>query len=398
MVEHAAELCKSCGREIDLEAQTKACDCGYDESLEKEDIVYKAHNAITARLDVVPGIGGLEFKATTGEIWGLDVDDVQSFILQAEKKFKLKRKSHGFITKNELPNSTASVLKKYIKSGIDFKTFVTAFMNNIKTEAALNRRKPSGGSVVFIHYHTDNEVESVGKLFVIMIDNNSVFNFDENLVPKKLPSIDMDALRQAVFVDLTLFDASYPDYASDPYLQFITGKSNSNFFKKAIGCQEDLNNNRSVEESEQAVKDFIVHMKLTPIEKIKVLNSVKQLMHEKLKNKTNNKVTISDIENSIDKVLADDSNAKGKFAKFTLLGNYKIDKYFEPSINSEKKFGKIDLSDEEKDYSCSISVSAIGIGNDSEAKAIYKKDGGLLIIKLSEKDIGKMDVIFSENK
>ncbi|MGP2865424.1 nucleoid-associated protein [Serratia nevei] len=385
--------CVGCGRENDL--ADGACECGYDESLEQEEIVYKPHNAITARLDIVPGVAGNEFKATTGEIWGLDAEDVKSFILQAERKFKLKRKNHGVITKNELPNSTASLLKKYINGKSDFKSFVSLFMQNVKIQAGLNARKPAGGSIVIIHYHTDNEVESVGRLFVIMVDNNSVFNFDENLVPKKLPSIDMDALRQAVLVDLTLFDVSYPSNDSEPYLQFITGKSNSNFFKKAIGCEEDLNNNRSVEQAEKAVKEFGVHMNLAPIDKVRVLDAVKQLMHEKAKSKTNNKVTLDDIASSIDKALSDDSNAKGKFAQFALLGEYKIDEFFEPSRNSEKKFGKVSLSDDDKDYTCSISVKAIGIDNDPKAKALYKKDEGILVIKLSDHDIEKMNDIFS---
>ncbi|MBB6116100.1 nucleoid-associated protein [Rahnella inusitata] len=389
------DVCKSCGREIDFDTTIASCVCGYDVSLEQESIVYSPHNAITARLDVVSGEHGTTFKATTGEVWGLDVEDVRSFILQAERKFKLKRKSHGFITKNDLANSTATALKSYINARIDFKNFVEYFMHNIKNQAALNGKKPAGGSIVFIHYHTEDETESMGRLFVIMVDNNSVFNFDENLVPKKLPSIDMDALRQAVLVDLTLFDVSYPNNMNETYLQFISGKSNSNFFKKAIGCEEDLDNNRSVEEAEKAVKEFSVHMKLTPIEKVKILDAVKQLMHEKAKSKTNNKVSLADISKTIDKALSEDSHALNKFTQFALLGEYKIDEFFEPSINSEKKFGKVILSDVDKDYACSISVKAIGTDNDSEAKAIYKKEQGVLIIKLSDIDIEKMNDIFS---
>lgn len=388
--------CVGCGREND--SADGVCVCGYDESLEQEDIVYKPHNAITATLDLVPGAVGTEFKATTGEIWGLDAEDVKSFILQAERKFRLKRKNHGFITKNDLPNSTASALRRYINGTIDFKSFVNAFMQNIKTEAAINKRRPAGGSIIFIHYHTDNEVEGLGRLFIIMVDNSSVFKFNEQLVPEVLPSIDMDALRQAVLTDLTLFDSIYSENNGEPYLQFIAGKSSSNFFKKAIGCEEDLDNNRSVEEADRAVKDFIVHMKLKTVDKMKVLDAVKQLMHEKLKSKTNNKISTLDIEVTIDRVLDEQSPAKGKFAKFAAIGEYKINEYFEPSINSEKKFGKVALADEENDYTCSISVNAISTDDTTKAKAIYKKGDGLLVIKLSDPDIVKMDQIFQDDK
>lgn len=383
--------CPSCGRE--REPADGVCECGYEEALEQESIVYKPHNAITARLDAVQGSS--EFKATTGEIWGLDADDVQAFILQAERKFRLKRKNHGFIQKNEIHSSTASILKRYVNDTLDFKSFVESFMQNIKIEAALNRKKPAGGSIVFIHYHIDNESESMGRLFVIMVDNNSVFKFDDKLVPEKLPSIDMDALRQAVLVDLTLFDASYPTNEVDPYLQFITGKSNSQFFQKAIGCLDDLDNNRSVNEADRAVKDFITHMKLNAVEKMKVLRSVEKLMHDKLKSKSNNKLTTRDIERRIDDVLDENSPAKGKFSKFAAIGEYKINEYFEPSRTSESKFGKVELLDDEKDYSCSISIQAISTQESPSAKAVYKRDEGVLVIKLSEHDVIKMDNIFS---
>lgn len=385
-------ICPACGRENRVEEGT--CECGYDEALEQGVVRYAPQNALTATLDVVQGDSGPRFEANTGEPWTLDVDDVKAFLTQIERKFKLKRKNHSFITKNDLPFSTATLLREYNKDAITFPKFVESFMQNLKNEAALSKTKPAGGAVIFIHYHKDNEEESLGRVFVIMVNNSSVFNFDEGLVPRKLPSIDIDALRQAALIDLTLFDASYPEVNGEPYVQFITGKSSSNFFKVALGCTEELDNNKSIEDVKQALIDFSGHLNLSSIIKIKLLQTFSQLMSEKNKSNTNKTITLKELEQVVDKVLPSDSNGKGKFEQFALLGEYKINEYFEPSRVSPNQFEKVTLKDADNEYSCNISVGVISDDVNSDSKVIYDKQEGKLIIRLSETDVSNMNDVF----
>lgn len=385
-------ICPACSRENRVE--DGACECGYDEGLEQSTVRYAPQNALTATLEVVPGDAGPKFVATTGEPWTLDVDDVKAFLEQIERKFKLKRKSHSYIAKNDLPFSTATLIKKYNSNNLEFKKFVESFMDNLKNEAALSKTRPAGGAVIFIHYHKDNEDESLGRIFVIMVNNSNVFNFDDALVPRQLPSIDIDALRQAALVDLTLFDAIYPSSDGEPYVQFITGKSSSNFFKVALGCTEELDNNKSIEDVKRALTDFSVHLKLSPVTKIQLLQTFAQLMSEKNKSATNKKITLKELEQVIDKVLPVNSAGKGKFEQFALLGEYKINEYFEPSRVSKKQFEKVTLNDSDNEYSCNISVGVISDDITSESKVIYDKKEGKLIIRLSDEDISNMNSVF----
>ncbi|WP_430681966.1 nucleoid-associated protein [Klebsiella quasipneumoniae] len=385
-------ICPACGRENRVEEGT--CECGYDEALEQGVVRYAPQNALTATLDVVQGEAGPKFEANTGLPWTLDVDDVKAFLAQIERKFKLKRKNHSFISKNVLPLSTATLLGKYNKGTITFPKFVESFMGNLKNEAALSKTRPAGGAVIFIHYHKDNEEDSLGRVFVIMVNNNSVFNFDDDLVPRKLPSIDIDALRQAALIDLTLFDTLYPETNGEPYVQFITGKSSSNFFKVALGCTEELDNNKSIEEVKRALLDFSGHMNLSPIIKVRLLQDFSQLMVEKNKSTTNKTITLKELEHIVDKVLPEASKAKGKFEQFALLGEYKINEHFEPSRVSQKQFEKVTLKDTENEYSCNISVGVISEDVNSESKVIYNKEEGKLIIRLSESDIKSMNDVF----
>ncbi|EOC0404723.1 nucleoid-associated protein [Cronobacter sakazakii] len=385
-------VCPACGRENRVE--DGACVCGYDEALEQEVVKYAPQNALTATLSIVPGDAGPRFEAKTGTPWTLDVDDVKAFITQIERKFKLKRKNHSFITENQLPFSTATLLKKYNKGLIEFPGLVESFMDNLKNQATLNKTRPAGGSVIFIHYHKDNEEESLGRIFVIMVDNSNVFNFDEGLVPRKLPSIDIDAIRQAALVDMTLFDASYPHKDGEPYVQFITGKSSSNFFKIALGCTEELDNNKSIESVRSALIDFTKHLDLPTSVRVRLLESFSKLMAEKSKSTTNKTITLKELEHAVDKILPEDSKGRGNFEQFALLGEYKINEFFEPSRVSSGHFEKVQLKDTENDYSCNISVGIISDDINSDSKIIYDKQEERLIIRLSEADKVKMNGVF----
>jgi len=382
--------CPACGSKIDSD---EPCTCGYDPSLEAEEEIYVPQFALTATLDKVPGVLGPIFKESLGEVWTLDTEDVQLFIKQIEKKFKLKRKLHGVIDENKMPLSAPSSFNKYLRQNIDFKSFVQSIMYRMRNEANNDKSRLSGGAIIFIHYNADNDKESCGRLFIIMVDRKGVFNFDKDLIPEKLPSIDIDSLRQAVLVDLTLFKASYPENNGDPYLHFISGRSSSEFFKRALGCNPKIDNNRSIDETNRAVDDFIKAMDLKHIERVKVKQAVEALMKSKAKDPIDRKLTIEDIERCIEKTIPENKNIKGKFVQFADVNEYIIDDFFEPSRFSGSSFGEIKISDAEQEYECIISVEAISEDNSSNAKVIYDRANGQLIIRLSRLGVTEIEKI-----
>ncbi|EBR0152845.1 nucleoid-associated protein [Salmonella enterica] len=382
--------CPACGSEID---SGELCLCGYDPSLELQTEIYVPQFALTATLDKVPGDAGPVFKESLGEVWTLDADDVQLFIKQIEKKFKLKRKLHGVINENIMPLSTPNSFKKYLNQDIEFKYFVQLIMDRMRSEANNDKSRLSGGAIVFIHYNVDNDKESCGRLFIIMVDRKGVFNFDKDLIPEKLPSIDIDSLRQAVLVDLTLFKASYPENNGDPYLHFISGRSSSEFFKRALGCNPKIDNNRSIDETNRAVDDFIKSMDLKHIDRVKVKQAVETLMKSKAKDPNDRKLTVENIGRCIEKTLPDNEVIKGKFVQFVDVNEYNIDDFFEPSRFSGSSFGEIKISDAEQEYECKISVDAISEDNSSDAKVIYDRANGQLIIRLSRHGVTEIEKI-----
>lgn len=219
--------CPKCGN---IHDSKELCECGYDPELCKGNGKYSAKHALTATLDLVPNNKGSNFISEIGLEWKLDTEDVVQFITRADKKFMGKRKSHGVMKKDLMPLNTPSVFLDYLLGKFDFHGFVNAVMKLMQREANQDRATLVGGNFVFIHYQVDQDQESDGRLLILMVDKKGVFDFDENLIPEKVPSINIDALRQAVLIDLTLFKASYPDNVGEPYLHFISGKSKSEFF------------------------------------------------------------------------------------------------------------------------------------------------------------------------
>lgn len=386
-------ICPSCERENRVD--DGECECGYDQGLHQEVVQYAPQNALAATLKAVEGENGTFLTSEIGQLWSLEGEDVKSFIKQIELKFKRKRKNHSWIAETSIPTSTAEALKKYNENGDDFESLVNSIVDNLTSQAALKTPTPAGGAVIFIHYHKDNEQESLGRIFVIMVNNTKAFNFDDNLVPTKFPSIDMDALRQAALIDLTLFDEIYPSKDGEPYVQFITGKSSSDFFKTAIGCIEDLDNNRSIQDAKKALVDFCHHKTISPLTRVQLLKNFEALMSERAKSKINKTITLKDMEAVVDKTLPEGSPDKNKFEQFALLGDYKINEYFEPSRFSSSEFGKISLSDSESDYKVSVSVGALNDDINSDAKIIFDRSQSKLIIRLSDDDVKIIDDVFN---
>ncbi len=235
----------------------------------------------------------------------------------------------------------------------------------------------------------------LGRLLVLMVDKKGVFEFDDNLVPEQLTSIDIDSLRQAAMIDLTLFEASYPENNGESYVGFISGKSKSEFFKRALGCDPKIDNQRSISEVFRALADFIETLDLSMSEEDAVDQKIQEFVHKKSKDIHDKKITIQDIQEQIDRILPNDHKGKGKFKDFVNLNEYKVDEVFEPTVHSVKKAVSIDLKDENGNYSCKISRNVLGGKNDGKP-VTFDKQARRLIIELSDQEVDSLDAFVKE--
>lgn len=388
-VDDQAIECPACGSAIFPEDEL--CECGYNFTVPRKKAAYRAQFAVTASLFKKETLEGLSFAHEQGDPWGLDSEDVQLFIKRVEKKFQGKGKSHGVIKYDPMPMAIPQIFARYQKAQLDFYQFVSAVMGKMKVEANYDKAKLSGGAIIFIHYKIDEEIESKGRLLILMVDRKGVFNFDDKLVPEKLTSIDIDSLRQAAMLDLTLLDECYPDNNGEPYIHFITGNSRSEFFKRALGCDPKLDNKRSLDEASRAIDQFSNLMSLTMFEKRKVIDQYKEYVENKARHPTDKKITVMAIQHCIENALPDNVNIKGKFSAYVHENEYKIDQYFEPTIFSAQNSAQLEVYDENKNYLCKISKSIIGEKGKSKGKVIYDRENAELIIALSDSGIDAIE-------
>ncbi|QCY20786.1 hypothetical protein EO986_06915 [Morganella morganii subsp. morganii] len=385
--------CPSCGSKHDV---NEICTCGFDPKLkEKSKPNYCAMHALTATLDFVTGDKGRDIDVEIGKEWALESDDVIQFISRADRKFMAKRKSHGVMKKDLMPHNTPRTFSKYLDRELSFIDFVTGIMKLMKREAYEDRSTLSGGALVFIHYQVDFDEDSDGRILIMMVDKKGVFDFNEDLVPKKIPSVNLDALRQAVLIDLTLFKSSYPNNDGDPYLHFITGMSKSEFFKRALGCNPKIDNKRSIDQLLQAVDGFSNNIALTTEQRITVRESVKAFIDTKARS-LDKKMTVGDVGKIIGECIPEIKDVANKFEQYVDINEYTIDQYFEPHYTSSKPFGEIKISDDDDEYEVKCSVNTIGSDNKSDKKIIYDKANSRLIIRLTGTGIAEIEKIINQ--
>ncbi|HGM5483857.1 TPA: nucleoid-associated protein [Serratia marcescens] len=390
--EQDTTACPECG---DTEyIKNQLCNaCGYESALITTPLRYSPQFALTAEL--VKKEGAVLFDHDMGALWHLGKGDVQLFLKRIESKFRRKGKLHGFIKKDTLPLSTPDAFTRYINDNFGFEDFVSAIMKKMKLEANAEKSTLVGGALIFIHYKTDDDMAGLGRLLVLMVDKKGVFEFDDNLVPEQLTSIDIDSLRQAAMIDLTLFEASYPENNGESYVGFISGKSKSEFFKRALGCDPKIDNQRSISEVFRALADFIETLNLSMSEEDAVDQKIQEFVHKKSKDIHDKKITIQDIQEQIDRILPNDHKGKGKFKDFVNLNEYKVDEVFEPTVHSVKKAVSIDLKDENGNYSCKISRNVLGGKNDGKP-VTFDKQARRLIIELSDQEVDSLDAFVKE--
>lgn len=382
--------CPECGNESYV--VNEHCEsCGYDPLLVVVPARYRPQFALTAEL--FKKEQPVAFDYQMGKLWHLDKGDVQLFLKRIEGKFGRKGKLHGFIKKDTLPLSTPDVFLKYISKDYDFEKFVNAIMKKMKLESNADKSTLVGGALIFIHYKTEEDITGLGRLLILMVDKKGVFDFDRNLVPEQITSIDIDLLRQATMVDLTLFEASYPDNNGESYIGFISGKSKSEFFKRALGCDPKIDNQRSISEIFRAINDFTATFKLTMAETDALDQKIQEFVQNKARDPVDKKITIKDIQNQIDRHLPREHKAKGKFKDFVNVNKYKVDEVFEPTVHSVKKAISIDIKDDNGNYYCKISRNVLG-GKEDGKPVTFDKQGRRLIIELSDKEVDNLDTFF----
>jgi nucleoid-associated protein len=355
--------------------------------------------AITANLSRNTDLVGSPFEAKSGTPWSLENVTAQKFISKIEEKFRKKNKLHGFFAAlpwHPMPGKIKSLLAKEVDH-LAFTTSVMGFLERAANE--ISGGNLSGGHVVFINYR-DREAASeaapevnFGRLLVVMVGIRSGFEFDENLQPKSLSSIDTNALRQAALIDLNLFDVSFPGNAGDAYLRFIQGHSKSDFFKTSLGCMESPSNKASVSNIYKAISEFFSVNKLSKTDRDLCLESVETFLLKKGKDRKT--VQLKEVQALVDRVLSEDSELLGSFCGFVNINEYEISSHFEPTPAAVTSGALINVTDTNRSYECKVKIVSLGFdGSDKPVKV--DKDFNYIRIPLDASSKEQIELILGK--
>lgn len=345
-----------------------------------------AVHAVTVELEVDKAKRSV--KANVGELWPLEGEDVSfQFIQQVELKFKRKNKFHGYYEKDS-EVKVPKYLHKYLSSPAsngDFLALVTSLTNALKTSifdtSAVS--KASSSKIVFMHYKSTHN-DDFGRVLAVMIDKKSGFDFtDVSMLPKSAEHLNLDALKQAVSIDVDLFDACYPDApTSEAYLMFIRGSSSAEYFRQAFGCKEKSDNGKSLENLYKAIESFSTENKLGAKFSLDAEENLTQFL-QNIRESDHSSFSLNQaaavIENALPKEY---KNLEGSFTAYVNQNELMINQYIEPTNKQISNQEWVDLSDQGNGLIAKLHTNH-EIGHTGDGKDVeYNKDSKRLEIRI----------------
>lgn len=325
-------------------------------------------------------IGGANFyDAKLGKKWDLSKQTAKEFINIIERKFARNNKLHGYFS-SETPHLAPVILGNYIQQELTFEQLVQEFVDN----SLLVANEPGRGSLmlghlVFVHYKDGTEPDDIGRFLAVLVGRQAGFDFNSDLEPINLSSINTSELRHAAMFDLTLFDHIYPGNDGEAYVKFIAGKSKSDFLRDAFGCGNYIPNKNSVEELNRALQDFLGKSELQR----KLRQAIMESVQNHLANAASKQspVTLDEIQQVINKKLPNNADGIDKFKDFVNNGGYTVSAVFQPTRNGAEKITNVEINDPTGNFKCTVTLGSIGYMSAAEQKPV-KVDDNLEYITL----------------
>ncbi|NVC94612.1 nucleoid-associated protein [Vibrio natriegens] len=347
-----------------------------------------AVHAMTVELEVDNSKSTVEPKF--GSLWPLEGEDVSfQFIQQVELKFKRKNKFHSYYDE-ETGTDVASCLHKYFTSPITQEDFIglvgslAAELRNAIFDLRVSS-KVTSSKIVFMHYKSTHD-DDFGRLLAVMVDKKSGFDFTEvSLLPKPAQHINLESLKQAVSIDLDLFDACYPEQPeNEAYLKFIRGSSSASYFRVAFGCKEKSDNGESLSNLYEAIEAYST---INNLGFDFCLNAEEKLTKfvTSIKDSDKSSFSIDQAATVIESALPESrKELENTFATFVNESELPINHYIEPTVHQINEHQWIDFSDQDNGLIARVH-SSIEIGKKNEGKDVeFNESTRKLEIKIKD--------------
>lgn len=321
------------------------------------------------------GENNSSIEQVIGRNWPIEADSVSyKFIEDVELKFKRKNKFHSSYDENS--TFITDPLMKYAKSNASAKSFdelVNSLTVSIKNELFEVLGSANSSSIVFTHYKSvlGEASLNLGRLLIVMVDKKSGFDFtdDDNLLPKAAAHINLSAMKQAVMIDLQVFHDSFPIKEKKPYLKFIRGNSSAEYFRKAFGCVEKIDNGDSLDNLYSAIEDYAAEYSLGNTFESKAYESLDIMLDDLLHDKSRTSFSLDEAANVIESSSSTSTytQLQGTFVNFVNENELPINHFIEPTKNQIERQRWFDFSDSRSGIIAKVLRPQIGEPHSGEA-------------------------------
>ncbi|EOX4936819.1 TPA: nucleoid-associated protein [Vibrio parahaemolyticus] len=342
--------CTNCSLEFNLsEKECPECQKAVPQTISVTTDIVALH---AKTVEIVKSDNGSSLDVTEGKSWPIESDSVSyNFIKDVEQKFRRKNKFHSYYDKDS--GEITEHLTQYTDSEFpveSFNTLVSAMLSSLKDKIFDVLHSYKSSTLVFMHYKS-SEAQVKGRLLIVMVDRKEGFNFteDERLYPKSATHINLSALKQAVMIDLDAYSNSFPNVPdSNPYLKFIIGNSSAEFFRKAMGCDEKVDNGQSLENVYTSIFDFKNEHNLNDNFVSTAITKLEMLIDCVLDDKTRSAFSLNEVETVVNEALPYNSPAMDSFSDFVNNRELPINHFIEPTRAQAENQRWLDLSSKQQ--------------------------------------------------
>lgn len=342
--------CTQCSTEFDLsEIECPNCQKSIPQKQSEAIDILPLH---AKTVEIVKAENGSSLIVTEGKSWPVSSDKVSyNFIKDVEQKFRRKNKFHSYYDNDS--GDITSHLSQYTNSGFPVESFddlVSSILSSLKDKIFDVLHSYKSSTLVFMHYK-GSEVQSKGRLLIVMVDRKDGFNFteDERLYPKSATQINLNALKQAVMVDLDLYEQYFPHVPdNEPYLKFIIGNSSAEFFRKALGCEQKVDNGQSLDNLYKTIFDFKNEYDLSDDFTTTAITKLEMLVDCVLDDKTRSSFSLDEVQTVVNEALPYNSSAKDMFTNFVNTQELPINHFIEPTRAQAESQRWLDLSSKQQ--------------------------------------------------
>lgn len=235
-------------------------------------------------------------------------DDEKEFVSNIVNAYYHKSNPiFGKFDSDEVSYPFQNFITKFIDNEITFNVFTSKSLKLLCTTMD-SVPQSTGGYVVFANYLLRGE----NFILTVLLNNKMQYNIDDKLNLESVVGLDLEKLDVANIVNVTKWKSE-----EQTYLSFTKGRKQiSNYFKRFIGCVNEVSALQSSQQFKKAFLDYVASLDMVNSEKEDLRNKI--LIYCNTQTKKNEDISLAHISSMIS------NDEPNKFLEFATTEAYQV--------------------------------------------------------------------------